>query len=122
MKKIYFTIIATIMLAVSIQNSWADTPVMIIRFNQNIVEYERPLAKVVKAAIDKKPEVFFDVVSLVPKSDSKNNNQEIKDHVEYLTNKVVEKIKYSGVEQNNVRVTYQNSDVISESEVHIFVR
>ena len=122
MKKIYFTLITGMMLFVSVQNSWAEKPVMIIRFNQAIVEYEKPLAKVVQAAIDKKPSVFFDIVAIVSEKDGKRNNKKQKEHIEYLTNKLVDNIKYSGVETDNIRVNYQNSDIIGESEVHIFVR
>lgn len=81
-------------------------PIMIIRFNDNQVEYEKQLEKVVTASLDAKKDVQFLVVA-----NTKNKN----------VDKVTNKIQEFGVAKNNI-TTQLNNDPDANKEIKIFVR
>lgn len=96
---------------------------MIIRFDHNnAVNYERSLQKVIQAATNIKPLTFFDIVSVVPHTGNKNQDQSATQWANSNTSSVVEQIKRYGVNPDNIRVTYQPSKNTERNEVHIFVR
>jgi hypothetical protein len=98
------------------------TPVMIIRFNQELIDYDKPLQKVAKSAIAAKPSVLFDIVSVVPETDSRSDNSKLKERSEFLTNQVIETLQLNGAKPEQIRTTFQNSTIAESGEVHIFVR
>lgn len=123
-KYILSAILAVILAALNISSAFAadDKPLMIIRFNKDIVDYEKSLDKVVASALDAKASTFFDVVSIVPETENSKQNKIMTKDSEYLTGQVAENLKLSGVDEKNIRVTYQNSKLVKNNEVHIFVR
>jgi hypothetical protein len=100
----------------------AQKPVMVIRFNQSVVSYENHLNKITSKALEIKPDVFFDVVTVVPQTNNNRKDEEIKQQAEELTKTVLEKIAQNGVDGNNIRITYQDSPSAANNEIHIFVR
>lgn len=110
-------------LAVSYDNGMAEynpgeKPLMVVRFNQDIVSYDQTLRKVVNMALKVKPETFFDVVSIVPDIGDK----EIQKSSVVRTEKIARLIERSGVDSDRIRVTFQRSAVSKNNEVHVFVR
>jgi hypothetical protein len=100
----------------------ASAPVMIIRFNQDFVNYKTQLQKVAKSAIAAKPSVLFDIVSVVPQTGSSGDDKKIKERSTFLTNQVVESLQLSGAKADQIRTTFQDSTLAESGEVHIFVR
>lgn len=100
----------------------ASQPLVIIRFNQRTVYFQRQLYNAVSRAVAVKPSVRFDVVSLVPtygadRSDSRNARA-----AEANLAKVVRALNEMGVPSERLTVKSENSDAVESSEVHIFVR
>jgi len=116
---IFFTTLTIICPAIAEDNS---EPLMIIRFNQDAVPYERQLQKAVSSALNVKPSTFFDIVSVVPDTENKENNKQLRKESSYLTAQVIENIKKNGIADDRLRVTYQHSKIIENNEVQIFVR
>ena len=100
----------------------AGAPVMIIRFNQEFVNYSTQLQKVTKSAIAAKPTVLFDIVSVVPQTGSGSKDAKIKERSTLLTNQVVKNLQLNGVKPEQIRTTFQDSTLAQSGEVHIFVR
>ena len=96
-----------------------EKPIMVIRFNKPVVNYQNSLSMVKQAAISKKPEVFFDVVSITPE------NLKDKDTIKlynYQAQEIVEELKYMGINEDKIRLTFQKKPDLKYNEVHLFVR
>ncbi len=121
-KKIFTAAFLVTLLASFAGFAAEDKPLMVIRFNQDIVNYEKPLQKAVSAAIRVKPATFFDIVSITPKTGKYRKDKLLRRNSEFLTSEIVENILNSGIKDGRIRVTYQDSELSDSSEVHIFVR
>lgn len=121
MNFVYSSLFA-ILLAVNIQVAHAEDAVMVIRFNKQSVDYKNQLEQVVVAAMGAKPDVFFDIVTIVPETGSMRKDRESKDKSSLYSNQVVETMRKSKVAPDNIRLTFQNSTIVKDSEIHIFAR
>ena len=121
MKFIYTIVFSSLLLFCSTLANAQDA-VMIIRFNKDVVGYEQPLEKVVDAALDAKASVFFDIVAIVPKTDSARMNRTYKSQTATYSNDVIDVLRHSGIAPDKIRITFQDSTLVDDSEVHIFVR
>ncbi len=110
------------MSSISMASGTPEKPVMIIRFNEEFVNYEQPLRKVIDSALSVKPSVFFDIVSIVPDTGSNKQNKQLRKESEYLTGQVVANLTSNGIAEDKVRVTYQTSTALKDNEVQIFAR
>jgi hypothetical protein len=99
-----------------------DAPVMIIRFNQELVAYQKSLQKVVTSAMEVKPNVLFDVVSVVPAGSNNKVSKKTQEAADFTTKQVLETLQAKGVKLENIRTTFQNSTIVQDGEVHIFLR
>lgn len=120
--KFLHVITSFFVLLICSSGAFAQDAVMIIRFNKKVVSYEKPLEKVVDAATNVKRDAFFDIVSVVPQTASERQNRSNKSTSIAYSNNVVDVLRKSGVGPDNIRITFQNSDLVNNSEVHIFVR
>ncbi len=122
-KKLFVLFVSAIILSFSFASfANQDTPLIIIRFNQDFVKYEKSLHKSVSAALQVKPSTFFDIVSLVPHANKSGKDKEARKTSEALTAKIVQNIKGSGVSEDKIRVTYQDNPGVQSPEIHIFAR
>ncbi len=89
----------------------ARVPLILIRFNQRHVYFERSLNQVVQKARAVKPDVVFDILT-VPKvgSDGQRN-----------TNKVIQALVNAGIAKPNIRVASTPPSRNGYDEVHVFV-
>lgn len=106
----------------SLAQNAAEKPLMIIRFNQDVVSYEKSLDKAVNAALDVKPTAFFEVVAVIPQTGDRKNDRNLKEQSEYYSSQIKENISSKGVAAEKIRLSQQSSKVIKDNEVHIFVR
>ena len=104
------------------QASAEESPLMVVRFNQDYVSYDRQLEKAVNMAVNTKDSVFFDVVSIIPETNDNKQNKLLKKTAEYRADQMVENIQGAGIAPEKIRLTYQNSKLAKNNEVHIFVR
>ena len=94
-----------------------DKPLVIIRFNQRVVTYERPLYIAVSRALQTKPTAMFDLVSLIP-----GGNGTMAQKAESDLNRVVSTMLEMGVPRDRLSVTRQPGGALESNEVHIYVR
>lgn len=120
--KNFIKLIALIIMLTANYSFAADKELIIIRFNNDHVNYDKSLRKVVSSALEIKPETFFDIVTINPEGKTRRESLKNKEESENLTNEVVGKIKAHGIADDRLRVTYQASSDVSSTEVHIFVK
>ncbi len=103
------------------QASHVDTPLMVVRFNQARVYYQKPLFSAVKQAFKAKPSVHFNVISLVPVGRDKAAGARLGRKARTNTSNIVQAMVNMGVPQSRINVQYRQQNAIRADEVHIFV-
>lgn len=103
------------------QASHMDTPLVIVRFNQTRVYYQRPLYNAVSRALQAYPDVVFDIVSVVPVTGRSKTDEKWQAEAQGNTNAFVQEMQQMGVPANRIRVTYKESQAVESNEVHLFV-
>ncbi len=94
----------------------ADVPLVVIRFNQRKVLYERQLYNAIAKAVEIKPSVVFDVVSFLPSQSKKAVSK-----AQSQTHQVVTSMRNMGIPQERIRVNREPASGIKAHEVHIYV-
>ena len=107
--------------AVWAQASHLDTPLMVVRFNQDRVYYQQPLYNAVARALEAKPGVMFNIITLIPQTGNERLDKKATVEAQTNTNTLVADMVKMGVPQNRMRVSYQNGSNIESGELHLFV-
>lgn len=89
-------------------------PYVTIRFEQPNVAFAEPLAQAVVAALQRKPEVAFDVHSTIPPAGQKESVENIE--------RVLEVITEAGLPASRIALWSVSATEVSFQEVNIFVR
>lgn len=109
-----------------IMGAWAqshlDTPLLVLRFNQERIYYQQPLYTAISRAVQAKPGVMFNIITLIPQTGDARDNQQSTVAAQTNTNMVVRDMVKMGVPQNRIRVSYQNGSNLDSSEMHLFVQ
>ena len=92
-------------------------PLMVIRFNQPRVYFEKSLHSAVAKALRVKPNVYINVVNYFP-----TLNERAVDKAENNLNSVVRALNKMGMPLERIGVTSEPASDLGESEVHIYVR
>jgi len=90
-------------------------PFVVIRFDRPNVVYEQPLFTAISEAVERQPDVSFEVVAVSPQGGSlapARRNAE----------RVMRSLTDMGVPAQRVQLTARTSDAAGTEEVHIFVR
>ncbi len=98
------------------------TPLVVIRFNQQHVYYEKPLYNAVQKAVQTDANVAFDVVSFVPQTEDIRKNKKINELTRANDERIVESLKKMGISPSNITVHNQPTPGLTNHEVKIFVR
>jgi len=85
-----------------------STPLMVVRFNKTNVAYENSLYKAVSAAVRKKEDVIFTVVSRSNRGG-------------YKANEIASAIEQIGVNKAQIRVNYELA-VGKTDEVYVYIK
>lgn len=101
--------------------SHLDTPLLVVRFNQPRVYYQQPLYNVVAKALQAKPAVVFNIVSVIPVTGNAEQDEKLNAVSQNNTGELVQTMLQMGVPQERVRVSYQQGGV-ETNEIHIFVQ
>ena len=99
-----------------------DKPLVLLRFNQRSMNYERSLYLAVSKAVETKPAVMFDVISMVPQRANPQANIQWQQAANQHAQQVMRSMNNIGVPQSRIRYRAQPSPGLSHDEVHIFVR
>ena len=92
------------------------TPLMIIRFNQRKVYFERSLYEAVERAVEVKPGVRFTLVSMVPGEEASS------DTADRNAGKIVKALNDMGVPSSRIDVQRKTDNSVDTGEVHVFVK
>ena len=98
------------------------TPLVVIRFNQPNVYYERPLYTAVSRAVSVKPGVMFDVVSYVPQTGNREMDIQMLRMADAHVKQVTDSFRGMGVPGGRITVATEPTRGIDYDELHIFVR
>lgn len=98
-----------------------DTPLMVVRFNQDRVYYQQPLYGALSRALQAKPGVVFNIISLVPETGTKRADKKLMEDARKTTGVFVNDMVKMGIPQNRIRVSYEANRSVESNEVHLFV-
>lgn len=99
-----------------------DKPLMVIRFNQRKVYYEKSLYNTVSKAVVVKPTVMFDVVAVSPVLGDSSEQQSFADATANAGNRVMKTLRDIGVPQSRMSYSQITDANIEFPEVRLFVR
>lgn len=97
-------------------------PLMIIRFNQQRVFYQKPLYNALSRAIQAEPAVRFELVSYVPQTADGDLNEQWMRAAGAHTQEVVRQMQQMGVPQAQIGVSSEMDPALQYDELHIFIR
>ena len=97
-------------------------PLVVVRFNQPNVYYDKQLYSAVSQAVTVKPEVMFDVVSNAPSTGDQDKDAQWIRLASQHTQAVVASLQKIGVPMERMRVTGHAQSGIKYDETQIFVR
>lgn len=99
----------------------SNVPLVVIRFNQRKVMYERQLYNAISKAVEIKPSVVLDVVSFVPTTGNASNDEKVSQAALGQTSTVVTSLRNMGIPQERMRVSTEGAPGLPHHEVHIYV-
>lgn len=102
--------------------SFMNKPLMVIRFNQSRVFYQKPLYTALSRAVQAEPAVKFVLVSYVPQTADAALNERWMASAGQHTAEVVAQMQQMGVPQSQISVNTEPDPSLSYDELHIFVR
>lgn len=97
-----------------------ERPLIVIRFNQPHVLYERALYNTISQALDAKANAVFDIISVAPKARSSSAQERNNQMAGQNSRKVLGTLQEMGLPQNRYSLT-NTTDNVDASEVRIFV-
>ena len=98
-----------------------EKPLMVIRFNQPHLRFEKQLYTVVSQALQAKPSVMFDIVSVAPRAQDSSDQDRYNQMTAQNTHRVLATLTDIGLPQSRISLTTAQ-DNVPASEVRIFVR
>lgn len=107
--------------AFNAQGAYDDVPLVVIRFNQRKVYYERQLYNAISKAVEIKPSVVFDVVSFIPQTSNESRNERYMEDAQIDKSKVIKSLVGMGIPRERLRVSNQKAPNIRHHEMHIYV-
>jgi len=103
------------------QDAEPRTPLLVIRFNQQHVYFDRVLRQAVDATEKTKAGAVYDVVSIVPSGGSREQNERISADAADNLNAVVQQLQDLGVQPSRIQASTQSSTAVTAQEIDIFV-
>jgi hypothetical protein len=103
------------------QTSQSDIPLMVVRFNQARVYYDKQLFNVASKALKIKPDVMFSVVSFVPAIGSEEQQEEIEKHAARQTSKFIADLKGMGVPAGQINLSKEKATDSKFHELYLYV-
>jgi hypothetical protein len=98
----------------------SDQPLVVIRFDQNNVNYEQALYSAVRRVLDRRPEAAFDVVAVAPQGGEQSALALSK--ARRQAERVLRSLNEMGLPPNRVSLSATTSSRANVNEVHVYVR
>jgi hypothetical protein len=93
-----------------------------LRFNQPRVHFEKQLYTAISKALEVKPDVTFEVVSLAPTSADAKRDAAWQSVAGHNTRAVIAAMQQMGVPAERISVTGQAASGIAFDETHVYAR
>jgi|GEM_PF-4646256 len=100
----------------------ADTPILVIRFNQQHVYYQEPLKQVVSEVRGVRGDAIYEVRSILPSAMQQSEDEQAAKKAETRLLLVLAELKKLGVAQDKVSADTTYSDDVKTQEIKIFVK
>ena len=104
-------------LPVSNAQSQSDTPLMVLRYNQPNIYYDKQLFNAVSKAVAIKPSVTFSLVSFVPTTGGEAMASAANSHSSTL----VSKLQAMGIPAAHIKVSQQAVNDAKHHEIYLYV-
>ena len=98
----------------------SDQPLVVIRFDQDNVNYEQALYSAVRRVLDRRPEAAFDVVAVAPQGGEQSALALSK--ARRQAERVLRSLNEMGLPPNRVSLSATTSSRANVNEVHVYVR
>lgn len=101
-----------------------DVPVMTVTFDRESVAYEEELAAVVSEALNANDSAVFEVVTVVPAPNQVSRRREKRQKKRESRNgrAVLESIKANGVEENNIKLRFEQDPSAAHTVVKVYIQ
>lgn len=92
---------------------------VLVRFNQEQVDYEQPMYQAVSTALDRNPDASFTVVAVTPKGENIGSDTEAAQrHADEVKSSLVQ----LGLQPSRINLTGVSSEAAQTPEVHVYIR
>ncbi len=108
--------------ALALAQAYLVKPLMIIRFNQPVVRYERALDSAISRAVEAKPDARFTLVAFAPSYGDAATQAQLAERTRTQLSEVRSHIIADGISSSRIDTTTRASSAITHDEVHILVR
>lgn len=102
-------------------NAPSQVPLVVIRYNQPKVFYQRQLYNVVAKAVAIKQDVTFEVVSFVPVSDDSSRSESMAQRAQGQTAALLKDMTAMGIPAQRIRVSREAVQDARQHEIYIYV-
>lgn len=97
-------------------------PLIVIRFKDPNIEYQKSLHAVILSALKAKPNVFFDVLTVIPQAPYESMRKKLEQAGAVRTQEIVTLMMEMGVKPQQMQIRSSFSAFVEAPEVQIFVR
>lgn len=104
------------------QAAHAEKPLMVVRFNQPNISYGDHLYRAVSRAVEAKPSVMFEVVSVVPQTADADTNADWKKVADAHAAKFQSVLQSMGVPASRISYAQRPQSGLRFDEVQLYVR
>ncbi len=119
---VFFMAVAVMSAAVpSNAHAQSDIPLLVLRYNQPRIYYDKQLYAAVSKAVAIKPEVVFSIVSFVPANGSEDRQEQMAVIAAQQTNQLVAAMKNMGIPQNRINVSRETVNDARYHEIYMYV-
>jgi hypothetical protein len=102
-------------------NAPSQVPLVVIRYNQPKVFYQRQLYNAVARAVAIKPDVTFEVVSFVPQTGDSDRDEVLQSRATQQTTTLLRDMTGMGIPQERIRVSREAVNDATQHEIYIYV-
>lgn len=102
-------------------NAPSQVPLVVIRYNQPKVFYQRQLYNAIAKAVAIKPDVTFEVVSFVPSSAGGSPNEAVTRRAQSQTSALIKDMTGMGIPPQRIRVSKEAVQDARQHEIYIYV-
>ena len=100
----------------------ARRPLVVIRFDRPVVEYEQPLFTAVSEALDRRPNATFDLVAVAPETGTPAQVALSASRARRNAEEVLRTLSAMGLAADRVGLSATSSADARSAEVHVYVR